>query len=456
MKRKVLLLNAIALSVSMNLPFTLQAMTMPLHKAEEESKPSLAPMLERVLPAIVSVYVEGVENESESDDFSDSLRRFWGQSERNEQLQPFEGLASGVIIDAKNGYVLTNSHVISNADKVSVKLSDGHEYDSKVVGHDEQNGIALLQIINANHLTQISIADSSKLKVGDFAVAIGNPFGLGETATSGIISALGRGGLNVEGLESFIQTDAAMNRGNSGGALVNLKGELVGITTAILASAGGNIGIGFAIPGDTAMNLAQQIITFGEVKHAQLGIRGTEMTADMAKAFNIEKSRGAFVSEVLPNSAAAKAGIKAGDIITSVNGKSVSSFNDLRGKIGTLLADTTVKVGLLRTGKPQLLTVKLDNSVQSSNTPERLFPALRGATLSDSVVNGGSDGIKIDSIEKNSPAGRAGLQQGDIIVSANRARVRQLNDLRNILMSKPAVLALNIIRGKENIYLLLQ
>lgn len=222
-----------------------------------------------------------------------------------------------MIIDAAKGYVLTNNHVINNADKIRVQLNDGRELDAKLVGRDEQSDIALLQLSDTKNLTAIKMADSDQLRVGDFAVAVGNPFGPGQTATSGIISALGRSGLNLEGLENFIQTDASINRGNSGGALVNLNGELIGINTAILAPSGGNVGIGFAIPSNMAQNLSQQLIEFGEVKRGLLGIKGSEMTPDMAKAFNTDAQRGAFVSEVLPKSAAAKAGIKAGDILGS-------------------------------------------------------------------------------------------------------------------------------------------
>lgn len=231
--------------------------------------------------------------------------------------------------------MLTNNHVINQAQKISIQLNDGREFDAKLIGSDDQSDIALLQIQNPSKLTQIAIADSDKLRVGDFAVAVGNPFGLGQTATSGIISALGRSGLNLEGLENFIQTDASINRGNSGGALLNLNGELIGINTAILAPGGGSVGIGFAIPSNMARTLAQQLIDFGEIKRGLLGIKGTEMSADIAKAFNLDVQRGAFVSEVLPGSGSAKAGVKAGDIITSLNGKPLNSFAELRSRIAT-------------------------------------------------------------------------------------------------------------------------
>lgn len=288
------------------------------------------------------------------------------------------------------------------------------------------------------------MADSDALKVGDFAVAVGNPFGLGQTATSGIVSALGRSGLNLEGLENFIQTDASINRGNSGGALVNLNGELIGINTAILAPGGGNIGIGFAIPSNIVKNLSQQLIEYGEVKRGQLGIKGTKLTADIAKAFNIDAQRGAFVSEVLPNSAAAKASIKAGDIIISVEDKPIQSFAELRVKVGTTAPGKTVKLGLLRNGKPQTASVVLDDSASATSSEEILTPALQGASLSNGQLKDGTKGVQVEDVVKDSPAAAIGLQKGDVIIGLNRERVQSLAQLRKVLEAKPAVMALNM------------
>ena len=460
MKNKLFLLSALALSVGVNMATVPAAVAALPGQIQGQQLPSLAPMLEKVLPAVVSVHVEGTEKESQQQ-IPDQLKRFFGQDGEegapgDDKSQEFEGLASGVIIDAAKGYVLTNNHVVNGADKISVQLSDGREFTAKLVGHDEQTDIALLQLIDAKNLTQIKIADSDQLKVGDFTVAIGNPFGLGQTATSGIVSALGRSGLNLEGLENFIQTDAAINRGNSGGALVNLTGELIGLNTAILASSGGNIGIGFAIPSNMAMGLAQQLIQFGEVKRGQLGIKGTEMTADMAKAFKVDIQHGAFVNEVLPQSAAAKAGIKAGDIITSVDGKNVANFAELRVKIGTTPPGQEVKVGLLRDGKPVTVTVKLDNSSQTTASAELMTPALQGATLSDGAAKDGTKGVKVDEVAKATPAAQFGLQKDDVIVGVNRTPVQNLAELRKLLETKPDLLALSIMRGDENIYLLLR
>ena len=460
MKNTSFLLSALALIVGVNMATVPAAVAALPTQIQGQPLPSLAPMLEKVLPAVVSVHVEGTDKESQQQ-VPEPLKRFFGQQGQesapdDEPSQEFEGLASGVIIDAAKGYVLTNNHVVSGADKISVQLSDGREFTAKLVGHDEQTDIALLQLNDAKGLTQIKIADSDQLKVGDFTVAIGNPFGLGQTATSGIVSALGRSGLNLEGLENFIQTDAAINRGNSGGALVNLNGELIGLNTAILASSGGNIGIGFAIPSNMAMGLAQQLIQFGEVKRGQLGIKGTEMTSDMAKAFKVDVQHGAFVNEVLPQSAAAKAGIKAGDIIVSVDGKNIANFAELRVKIGTTPPGQDVKIGLLRDGKALSVSVKLDNSSQSTTSAELMTPALQGATLSDGVAKDGTKGVKVDEVAKGTPAAQFGLQKEDVIVGVNRTPVQGLAELRKLLETKPDLLALSVMRGDENIYLLLR
>lgn len=456
MKKKSLILSALAMSIGLTLASVPVANAAMPVAVEGQALPSLAPMLEKVLPAVVSVRVEGTQVQRQQ--LPEQFKFFFGPNmpSQKESSRPFEGLGSGVIIDAAKGYILTNNHVINNADKISVQLNDGREYVAKLIGRDEQSDIALLQVADAKNLTAVKLADSDKLRVGDFAVAVGNPFGLGQTATSGIISALGRSGLSLEGLENFIQTDASINRGNSGGALVNLNGELIGINTAILAPGGGNIGIGFAIPSNMAQSLSKQLIEFGEVKRGLLGIKGSEMTADMAKAFKTDAQRGAFVSEVLPKSAAAKAGIKAGDILISLDGKPISSFAELRAKVGTTAPGTTLKVGLLREGKPMELSVTLDNSENTSTNAETLSPSLQGASLSNGTLPNGNKGVKIDNVEKGSPAAQVGLQKGDVIIGVNRERVENITALRKLIESKPAVMALSIVRGDESIYLLLR
>lgn len=455
MKKKNQLLSALALSVGLSLSASFPASAaLPSQVPGQEAIPSLAPMLEKVLPAVVSVQVEGTARQSQR--IPEELKKYFGEDAPDQQAQPFEGLGSGVIIDAAKGYILTNNHVISQADKISVQLNDGREFDAKLIGGDDQSDIALLQVQNPSNLTQIAIADSDKLRVGDFAVAVGNPFGLGQTATSGIVSALGRSGLNLEGLENFIQTDASINRGNSGGALLNLNGELIGINTAILAPGGGSIGIGFAIPSNMAKILSQQLIQFGEVKRGLLGIKGMEMSADIAKAFKLNVQRGAFVSEVLPNSGSAKAGVKSGDVIVSLNDKPLSSFAELRSRIATTEPGAKVKLGLIREGKPLTVEVTLDKSTSSSASAEQISPALQGATLSDGQLKNGTKGISVTTVEKSSPAAQAGLHQDDVIVGVNRTRVQSIAEMRKVLESKPAVIALQIIRGNDTLYILLR
>ena len=454
MKKQTLLLSALALSIGLSLSvLPPAAASLPTQVPGQGALPSLAPMLEKVLPAVVSVQVEGTA--SPTLNMPEELKKYFGDNAPQEQAQPFEGLGSGVIIDAAKGYVLTNNHVINQAQKISVQLNDGREFDAKLVGSDEQSDIALLQLIKPDHLTQIAIADSDKLRVGDFAVAVGNPFGLGQTATSGIISALGRSGLNLEGLENFIQTDASINRGNSGGALLNLNGELIGINTAILAPGGGSIGIGFAIPSNMAKTLADQLIQFGEIKRGLLGIKGMEMSADIAKAMNLNVQRGAFVSEVLPNSGSAKAGIKSGDVIVSLNGKPLNSFAELRSRIATT-EGTKVKLGLLRDGKPVDVEVTLDKSTSSTASAELIIPALQGASFSDGQMKDGTKGVVIDNVDKGSAAAQVGLHKDDIIIGLNRQRIHSIAELRKALEGKPPVIALNVIRGNESIYLLLR
>ena len=455
MKKQTLLLSALALSIGLSLSvLPPAAASLPTQVPGQGALPSLAPMLEKVLPAVVSVQVEGTA--SPTLNMPEELKKYFGDNAPQEQAQPFEGLGSGVIIDAAKGYVLTNNHVINQAQKISVQLNDGREFDAKLVGSDEQSDIALLQLIKPDHLTQIAIADSDKLRVGDFAVAVGNPFGLGQTATSGIISALGRSGLNLEGLENFIQTDASINRGNSGGALLNLNGELIGINTAILAPGGGSIGIGFAIPSNMAKTLADQLIQFGEIKRGLLGIKGMEMSADIAKAMNLNVQRGALVSEVLPNSGSAKAGIKSGDVIVSLNGKPLNSFAELRSRIATTEPGTKVKLGLLRDGKPVDVEVTLDKSTSSTASAELIIPALQGASFSDGQMKDGTKGVVIDNVDKGSAAAQVGLHKDDIIIGLNRQRIHSIAELRKALEGKPPVIALNVIRGNESIYLLLR
>ena len=446
-------LSVIALSLGLSLATLPNAYAaFPFLPADNtQQQPSLAPMLETVLPSVVSIKVEGTTQMKNN--MPEEFRRFFGYPDN--QSRQFSGLGSGVIIDAEKGYIVTNNHVIDNADKITVELNDGREYQAKLIGKDPQSDIALLKIDDAKKLTAIKLADSDKIRVGDYVVAIGNPFGIGQTVTSGIISALARSGLSMNGFENFIQTDASINQGNSGGALVNLNGELVGINTAIIAPSGGNVGIGFAIPSNMVNNLTSQIIEYGEVKRGVLGIKGNELTSDIAKAFDLEVQKGAFVSEVMDDSAAKDAGIKSGDVIISMDGKPVDSFAELRAKIATTGAGRTVKLGLIRDGKEISVEVKLKNGNESNTEAKSLHPALDGATLINGDVKG-QKGVLIDSIVKNSPASRLSLQEGDLITGVNKTRINNISDLRKIIDSNPSAIALNIIRGDSRLYLILR
>ncbi|MGM8449973.1 serine endoprotease DegP [Enterobacter bugandensis] len=478
MKKTTLAMSALALSLGLALsPLTATAAETASSAATAQQMPSLAPMLEKVMPSVVSINVEGSTTVN-TPRMPRNFQQFFGDNspfcqdgspfqsspfcqgggagddgQGGGQQQKFMALGSGVIIDAAKGYVVTNNHVVDNASTIKVQLSDGRKFDAKVVGKDPRSDIALIQIQDPKNLTAIKIADSDALRVGDYTVAIGNPFGLGETVTSGIVSALGRSGLNAENYENFIQTDAAINRGNSGGALVNLNGELIGINTAILAPDGGNIGIGFAIPSNMVKNLTAQMVQYGQVKRGELGIMGTELNSELAKAMKVDAQRGAFVSQVMPNSSAAKAGIKAGDVITSLNGKPISSFAALRAEVGSMPIGSKVTLGLLRDGKPVNVSLELQQSSQNQVDSSTIFSGIEGAEMSN---KGQDKGVVVNNVKANSPAARIGLKKGDVIMGANQQPVKNIAELRKILDSKPSVLALNIQRGDSSIYLLMQ
>ncbi|GLO61890.1 serine endoprotease DegQ [Vibrio sp. MACH09] len=455
MKKPMLAFTALALSLSTTLAPMPATAALPL-SVDSQQLPSLAPMLEQVTPAVVSIAVEGKHVSKQR--IPEAFRYFFGPDMPAEQTQerPFRGLGSGVIINADKGHIVTNYHVINGADKIKVQLHDGREYDAELIGGDQMSDIALLKLEQAKNLTAIKLADSDSIRVGDFSVAIGNPFGLGQTVTSGIVSALGRSGLNIENFENFIQTDAAINSGNSGGALVNLRGELIGINTAILGPNGGNIGIGFAIPSNMMKNLTEQIVEFGEVKRGMLGVQGGEVTSELAEALGYEASKGAFVSQVVADSAADKAGLAAGDIIVSINKKEIATFGELRAKIATLGAGKKVAIGIVRDGKAMSFDVVLGEAGDSKTKADKLHDGLQGAELSNTTSEDEAEGIKVTNIEKGSAAEAYQLQSGDIILGVNRKRVRNLGELRAILEDKPSVLALNVQRDGRTIYLVVR
>nr|WP_228710844.1 DegQ family serine endoprotease [Saccharobesus litoralis] len=415
---------------------------------QDEKQPSLAPMLEKTTPAVVDIMVQGTKAEKQQ--LPEPLRRFFG-NQAPQRERPFRSVGSGVIIDADKGYVVTNHHVIDDADEIIVTLKDGREFEAKKLGSDPESDVALLKI-EADDLTAVKIANSDKLRVGDFAIAIGNPFGIGQTVTSGIVSALGRSVFGMEKLENFIQTDAPINSGNSGGALVNFKGELIGINTAIIGPNGGSVGIGFAIPSNMMKNLVEQIIQFGEVKRGVLGISGRTIDAESAKEWGLDTPQGAFVEQVFPDTAAAEAGLKPGDVIVSINGKRNSTFNELRAKIATFGAGKSVTLGIVRDGKNIEVEVVLKESSATKVEAAAIHPQLEGAKLS----NHEDGGITIDSIADGAPAQMIGLEQGDKIIGINRMRIDNIAELREMLDGKRGSFYLNIVRGDTPLYIFIR
>ena len=453
MKNLSVLINTVLLST------TLAMVSLPLQAAMPQSvngqtMPSLAPMLEQVTPGVVLISVRGTHEVEQR--VPDAFKFFFGNPRQNQGQQKerqFRGLGSGVILDADKGYIVTNSHVINDADEIQITLKDGRQLEAKKIGGDEASDIALLQIV-ADDLVAVKMADSDRIRVGDFAVAIGSPFGLGQTVTSGIVSALGRSGLNIENYEDFIQTDAAINSGNSGGALINLRGELIGINTAILGPNGGNVGIGFAIPSNMVQNLVNQIIEFGEVRRGVLGVAGRSVTSEIAKAMELDVSQGAFVEQVTKDSAADDAGIRAGDVITKINGKMIKTFNELRGKIGSIGAGKTIKITVIRKdGKEKTYNVTLKKSEMAKIEAVSLHRMLDGAELENDDK---SNGILVSEIADNSPAASLGLRKGDIINGINRQRINNIGELRSYLNDHKGVFALNIQRNNSSLFLMIR
>src|SRR5262245_6945909 len=359
--------------------------------------PSLSPMIKRVSPAIVNISTKGTvkergaQNPLLDDPF---FRRFFDvPPDLGPRERAFQSAGSGVIFDSKNGYIVTNAHVVENANEITVTLQDGKDLKADLVGSDTPSDVAVLKV-KSDSLVQIGLGDSAKVEVGDFVVAIGNPFGLQHTVTSGIISGLSRTNINPEGFEDFIQTDASINPGNSGGALVNLKGELIGINTAILSRSGGNIGIGFAIPVNMAHSVMDQLVKYGSVKRGLLGVSMYTVTPDIAQSLGLANAQGALVSQVVDGSAADKAGIHTGDVITSVNGQPVKSNGELRNAIGLLRIGDKVDIGLLRDGKAMRLTATIADTTTATATqsgpPESIHKAFEGATLADAPDEGGA------------------------------------------------------------------
>ncbi|MFT3930031.1 MAG: DegQ family serine endoprotease [Spongiibacteraceae bacterium] len=424
--------------------------------SDSEGRPvsTIAPLLKQVSPAVVNISTVGtqtVQNPLLNDPF---FRHFFQLPPGAEsQKRKTQSAGSGVIIDAVNGTVLTNHHVVDGANEITVGLQDGRTLKAKLIGSDPEVDIAVLKI-DPVKLVALKLADADTAQVGDFVIAIGNPFGLNHTVTTGIVSGLNRKGLGIEGYENFIQTDASINPGNSGGALVNFKGELIGINTAIIAPGGGNVGIGFAIPVSMAKNSADQILKFGAVKRGQLGVVIQDLTADLAQAFNLgENQRGVVVAQVQAGSAAAKAGVEAGDVVISVDGKAIESAAELRNEIGARRIGDRVKVTLLRDGSTKTVDVRVGEPQADVATAGSIHQFLAGAKLE---ARSDGHGVRVTAIEPGSAAQSSGLQQGDVIVAVNRMQVRSVEELTKIAKSSPNRLLLQIMRGGAGMFLVLQ
>ncbi|MDZ3836768.1 MAG: DegQ family serine endoprotease [Rhodospirillales bacterium] len=433
-------------------------LTASLPLAAEGEVPSLAPMLEKITPAVVNISVTSAAPVQQNPLLQDPFfRRFFNLPDAMPEARPRMSAGSGVIIDARRGYVLTNNHVIENATDIAVTLKDRRQFKAKLIGRDPETDIALLQI-DGRDLTALVVGNSDKLRVGDYVLAIGNPFGLGQTVTSGIVSALGRSGLNIEGYEDFIQTDASINPGNSGGALVNLRGELVGINTAIVAPAGGNVGIGFAVPTNMAKAVMDQLVSFGEIRRGRLGIAIQDVTPDLAEALRLDRPTGAVVTNVERGSSAERSGLAAGDVIVAVNGEPIDGASDLRNQIG--LAPVGEKVGLevIRDGKRRSLTAEVAKIRIASAAAGEAAPQLRGAVLRDLEPGSGRQGggVLVASVERGSPAWRVGLRDGDVIVAVNRGEVGSVAEASRALSRAGGAVALNVRRGNTMLYMVVR
>ncbi len=420
----------------------------------DQAMPSLAPLVKQVSPAVVSIATKGTVNTPPNPLMEDPFfRRFFGVPR---QPQEVRSAGSGVIVDAKNGYILTNHHVVANANEIEVVLRDKRSLEATVVGSDEGTDIAVLKLKEPGQLTQIALGNSDLVQEGDFVLAIGNPFGLQHTVTSGIVSALGRTGISPDGYEDFIQTDASINPGNSGGALINLKGELIGINSAIFSNSGGNIGIGFAIPVNIAKSIMAQILQFGKVQRGLLGVSISDFSADTAKAYGVDVLEGALVQEVVSGSAAEKAGVKVGDVIISVDGEAIASAADLRTTIGVKRSGDKVRLDILRDGKRRTVTALLDERENVEQIgAEEIHPGLAGAELATYDGTGGNfDGpaVQVVAVDAESPAAARGLRTNDTIIAVNRVRVRSVKELQEIA-GKQSLLILSVRRGNRDLLL---
>ncbi len=415
----------------------------------DEPLPSLAPLVERVTPAVVNIRVKQTVT-ARSPFGDDAFRRFFGLPDIPGGSREVASAGSGVIVDGDRGYILTNHHVVASADEIQVSLIDGRILDAEVVGSDAATDIAVLKVAS-DKLVDMPIGDSESVRVGDFVLAIGNPFGLGHTVTSGIVSALGRTGISDNGYEDFIQTDASINPGNSGGALVNMRGELVGINSAIISRSGGNIGIGFAVPTEIASSIMRQLLDFGEVRRGLLGVSIQTIDAEVAKALDASVDSGALVALVEPGSAAEQAGLKVDDIIVEVDGKKITGAAELRNTIGLMGSGERVRIKYLRDGKIETTTATLGQQRTVRSLGSEIHPGLEGAQFASASTTSDS-GVEVVSVEAGSPAAQRGLRAGDVITAVNRRPVRTLQQLTEIAANN-RILFLLVQRGDRALML---
>jgi Do/DeqQ family serine protease len=422
---------------------------------------TVAPIVEKTTPAVVNISVSGQGGEEGNPLRSDPFfRRFFGVPEPREEESQAAG--SGVIVDAENGYVMTNHHVVEGVRGATVTLKDGRSFKARLVGSDPETDIALLRI-QADRLRALSFGDSDALRVGDVVIAIGNPFGLGQTVTSGIVSALGRSGLGIEGYENFIQTDASINPGNSGGALINSKGELVGINTAIIGPNGGNVGIGFAVPANMARKVMAQLVEHGEVRRGIIGVVIQDVTPEIAEAMNLPRMTGALVAKVERNTPAETAGLKRGDVIVAVDGKEVRDADDLRNRIGLLSIGDTVRADYLRDGRQSQAIMKVEarkdavaSGGRSLGAPGevpvfRHAGALFAPLLPGAPGYGMVEGALVLRVDPGSRAAAAGLERGDIVTAVGHQRVRGPDDLAAAIEGQRGPIPLLVVRGGRQV-----
>ena len=406
--------------------------------------PSLAPVVKRVAPAVVNIRVS--QTVASRSPYADEMfRRFFGLPDMEQGSREVQSAGSGVIVDADEGYILTNHHVVDGADQILITLLNEETLEAEIVGSDPATDIAVIRV-DPENLTDIDFGDSDGMEVGDYVIAIGNPFGLGHTVTSGIVSAVGRTGISRNGYEDFIQTDASINPGNSGGALVNLRGELIGINSAIISRTGGNVGIGFAVPSELARSIMRQILDFGEVRRGLLGVSIQTIDSESAKALGAEVESGALVSAVEPGSAAEDAGIQVDDIIVRVNDDRIDNSRELANAIGLKGSGEEVEIEFVRDGRERKVTARLGQQQAARSSGEDLHPGLLGASFASAAANAGSRGVEVTDVEAGSPAAQRGLRAGDVITAVNRRPVQTLGQLREVVESS-SILFLLVRRG---------